>query len=68
MQFKRGYLMIGILETTDDQCTLLANLKELRVSPKLSGSGAMFTNIKLGLKRGKKDNSINTYNKCTFLS
>lgn len=54
MRFNRGHLMMEILETTDNQRTLLANLKELRVSPKLSGSGAMFTNIKLGLKGGRK--------------
>lgn len=33
--------------------TLLANLNEFRVSPKLSGSGAMLTNIKLQIKTSK---------------
>lgn len=36
---------------------MLANRRELRVSPKLSGSGAMFTNIRLGWE---KDQQIET--------
>lgn len=43
---------------------MLANRSELRVSPKLSGSGAMFTNIRLGWEKDQQiETQKNTKNK-----
>lgn len=47
--------------SVDSSLTLLANRRELRVSPKLSGSGEMFTNIRLRRQKNpKKNNSSET--------